>query len=151
MARIGDFSSRPQARASRRPDSGHTHPTQKGAQIIVQRIALLIGGLGAAAALTVALAAAGFAPSNQPAGTPATPTAASAPPGLMDAVVDQAAPEPITQVDTVYVKPAPSPQIIRVVKPAPTRPPIIVHKVVPAATSGHEGGDGGAENESESD
>ena len=106
---------------------------------MVQRLALLFGSVAAAAVLAVALAAAGFAP-----GSPAPATATPAAPALVQAAFEQppagpqATPQPTTQVDTVYVKPAPPRRTIRIVKAAPTQPPIVVQRVVRVATAGGE-------------
>lgn len=87
---------------------------------MVQRIALFIASLGAAAALVVGLAVAGVGPAGA---SPATPTAAEATPA--------AQPTPRVQVDTVYVA-------------APTAPKtVVVHKSVPAAGGENESESGG--------
>ena len=114
---------------------------------MVQRLALLFGSIAAAAVLAVALAASGFAPTPAPT---TQATVAPAAPNLMQAVVDQASPQPTTQVDTIYVKPAAPPRTIRVVKIAPTKPPNIVHRVVRAPAPAPAGGgesDGGSESD----
>jgi len=103
---------------------------------VIQRLGLLLGSVAAAAVMAVALAGAGLAP--------ATETLPTAPPAASEQAqvnLDQGSPEPITQVDTVYVEPAPPPKTIRVVKAAPTKPPIVVHKVVqaPAAEAENDG------------
>ena len=117
---------------------------------MVQRIALLIGSIAAAAVLTVALATAGFAP-----GATVAPTDAPVAAAAEDVVVaaDQATPQPTVQVDTVYVQPAATPKVVRVVrtaKPAATPPPIVVRKVVKAPAGGGEN-EGAGENQGEDD
>ncbi len=112
---------------------------------MVQRIALLLGSVAAAAVLTVALAAAGFAPGATI--QPSDPPVATSPAQDLVVAADQATPEPTVQVDTVYVAPAATPKVIRVTKtakPAATLPPIVIHKVVKVPA-------GGGENESESE
>ncbi len=88
---------------------------------MIQRIALLLGGI---AVVAVALVGTGLAPGSIPASLAATATQTPA-----GAVPMAAAPEPTTQIDTVYIRPAPTPRTVRVVKVAPTRPPIVVQRV----------------------
>lgn len=98
---------------------------------MLTRVALLAASLAASAVLALGLAIAGvvFA---RPAATPPgvdTPAAASAP---------AAPPQPVTQIDTVYVVPpaaGPNPT------PAPTPSPIIVKRVIVTPAGGVEGGD----------
>jgi hypothetical protein len=125
---------------------------------VIQRLALFLGGIAAAAVIAVALAVAGYGPS--PAVEPAaTPLAVDQMQPVVDAtaqdlpVGDQALSQPITQVDTVYVQPAPTPATIRIVKAAPTKPPVIVHKVVrvAAANAPKGGAEADDQNEGESD
>ena len=68
-----------------------------------QKIALTVASIAATATLTIALAAAGFAPS-QVAPVNAAPVNAEA----------SAVPTPIVQVDTVYLKPAPTQETITI-------------------------------------
>jgi hypothetical protein len=67
------------------------------------RVALLAASLVASGVLAVGLAAAGIFPVATPAAPAAEPVAATA-----------AAPAPITQIDTVYVAPAPTPAQITI-------------------------------------
>ena len=68
-----------------------------------QKIALTVASVAASATLTIALAAAGFAPS------PAAPVDAAP----VNAEVS-AAPTPIVQVDTIYLDPAPTQETITI-------------------------------------
>ena len=96
---------------------------------MLTRVALFAASLAASAVLAVGLALFGLAPLAPTAGpgVPAEPAAASAP--------DQA-PEPVTQIDTVYVvPPTPAPT------PEPTPSPIIIQRVVTTGGGESEGGD----------
>jgi hypothetical protein len=110
---------------------------------VVSRIALLLAGVAASAVLTVALAAAGFAPA--PSASPGV-SGPTAPTELTRAAVPDPGPQATTQIDTVYVRPAATPETIRILKTAPPRPPVIVRKVVRSG-----GGDNGGESDGESD
>ncbi len=96
---------------------------------MLTRVALLAASLAASAVLAIGLALFGLA-SSAPAGgliAPIDPAAATA--------TDQA-PQPITQIDTVYVvPPTPTPT------PQPTPSPIIIQRVV--TTGGGDGAGGG--------
>jgi len=92
---------------------------------MVTRVALFAASLAASAVLAVGLALAGFAP-TAPATPDATATPAAAP----------ADPAPITQIDTVYVVPAPTPQA--------TPPTIVIQRVV-ITHGGDDGGDQGGD------
>ena len=90
---------------------------------MIQRIALFVASLAAAAALVVGMSVAGLSPS-----APAVPAVAP----IEAAVVPD--PTAQVQVDTVYVAPPPKPATV------------VVHKSVPAAGGEHEsesGGEGG--------
>lgn len=67
---------------------------------MINRLGLVVGSLAASAVLAVALFAAGFAP-----GAPRT---------VASSVGAAAQPTPVVQVNTIYVKPAPSQQVIQV-------------------------------------
>jgi len=69
------------------------------------RVALFAASLVASGVLAIGLAATGIFPVATPAAPGTDPVAAAA-----------AAPEPITQIDTVYVDPAPTPQQITIQK-----------------------------------
>ncbi len=117
---------------------------------MIQRIALLIASLAAAGVLAVALAAAGFAPVPRQTAEPlvaeaialSTPDPTPAPTA-----------SPRVQIDTVYVKPAPPPKVVHVVKKvkakatpapvAPTRQPVVVISSASKGgeNDGQEGGD----------
>ena len=110
---------------------------------MIQRIALLIASLAAAGVLAVALAAAGFAPVPRQTAAPVVAEAIAL--STPDPTPAPSA-SPQVQIDTVYVKPAPPPKVIHVVKkvkatPAPvaaTRAPIIVTS--PASKGGEHDG-----------
>ncbi len=103
---------------------------------MVHRIALLIAGVAAVSVLVIGIVAAGNGPSKV-----TTADAATAAPQTA------AAPAVKTQTDTVYVRPAPPPQVIHVTKqdmPAATAPAPKTVVVTRTAHSGeHERGDGG--------
>jgi hypothetical protein len=106
---------------------------------MIHRAGLVFGSAAAVIVLTVALAAAGFAPGV------ATPTGAStattaAPAELSAAATAQATPSaaPTVVYDNTYVTAAPTPRTVIVHKPAPSQKPVIVN-VAPAG----EPGDGG--------
>lgn len=114
---------------------------------MIQRIALFLGCVAAAAVVTVALAPAGMAPARPAPSAanltgPSTSTAYEPPLAL--AGMASAAPTVTTQVDTVYVQPAATPRVVRVVRhaPRPTPPPVIVRRVVRAVGGEREGGEG---------
>ena len=111
---------------------------------MIQRLALLLGSIAASAVLAVSLAAAGFAPAPS-----AAPTTAPAPAAVQQVAVEVPTPEPTTQVDTVYVKPAAPPKTIRIIKTAPTKAPVVIHKIV-RSTAGRDG-ENESGNETESD
>ena len=67
-------------------------------------------------------------------------TASAATPGGSNNVSPSPAATETLQPEVVYVRPAPSPQVIHVTKTAPPAPPQIVHVTVPG--SGGEGNDG---------
>jgi len=99
---------------------------------MVHKIALIAGGLAAAAVLAIALGAAGFIPKS-PAANAADPTAPVA-----------QVPQTRTVTDTVYVKPVPKPQVIHVTKPAPAKsagrtPTVVVRHV---SRHGDDAGEG---------
>jgi hypothetical protein len=104
---------------------------------VIQKISLMLASITAAAVLAVAVAAAGFAPT--PTAAPAPAVAGSAAGPAADATP---AATPATQVDTVYVKPAPTPKVIRVVKTAPSRPPIVISRAAPVSNEGERSGAG---------
>jgi hypothetical protein len=90
---------------------------------MVHRIALIAGGLAAAAVLAIALGVAGFIPQS-PGAQAADPT----PPVAQ-------VPATRTVTDTVYVKPVPKQQVIHVTKTAPApsaaaKPPLVIVKHV---------------------
>ena len=82
---------------------------------MVQRIALFVASLAAAAVLAVGLAVAGVGPATDP-----QPTAAAS-----NATATDPQPSPRVQVDTVYVAPPQAPKTV------------VVHKTV-AATGGEQ-------------
>jgi hypothetical protein len=120
---------------------------------MLQRIALFFAGLAAASSLAVAMTLAGLAPTPPaPPASPATPVvvdAADAPVTTSEPTASTAS----TQTDIVYVKPAPTPKTVRIVRraPVPTSPPrpVIVQRVVTSKGGGEadrgeaDGGDGG--------
>jgi hypothetical protein len=126
---------------------------------MAHRFALIAAALAAIAVLASAMALAGFAP-VRPAPTPAATTPDAVDAAVADSLAAAAAqtapptPAATTQVDNVYVEPAPAPKTVRIVKRAPTRPatgtakpaptlaPIIIHRVIPAPRSIGEAGDG---------
>ena len=73
-------------------------------------------------------------------------TASAATPGGSDRVSPSLAATGTLPPEVVYVRPAPSPEIIHVTKTAPPAPPQIVHVTVPG--TGGEGNDGEGGNES---
>lgn len=89
------------------------------------RAALLAASLTASAALAVGLALVGFAPAAAP--VAAQPAAAATGATTTDA------PAPITQVDTVYVAPQPTPQ------------QITIQKVVTSSHGDDDGNEGGGD------
>ena len=78
---------------------------------MIHKAALALAAVVATIALTVALALAGFAPGSAP----------KTPGNLANLAGDAqaATPSPTVQVDTIYVKPAPTPATIQIVRPAP--------------------------------
>ena len=111
---------------------------------MVQRIALLTACLAASATLAVALALAGFGPASR--GAPADMVSANA--AAIESAASpaiEASPTPVeqVQVNTIYVKPTASPKVIKVIRMAPPKPPIVVRKVVitPRADGENDGGD----------
>jgi len=70
---------------------------------MTNRVALFAASLVASGVLAVGIAATGIFPVATPAAPAAEPVAATG-----------AAPQPITQIDTVYVDPAPTPQQITI-------------------------------------
>ena len=88
---------------------------------MIHKAALALAAVVATIALTVALVLAGFAPGSTPQGTASLAT-----------VAQPAEPSPTVQVDTIYVKPAPSPATIQIVRPA-------------QGGGEHEGGEGGSD------
>lgn len=93
---------------------------------MLTRVALFAASLAAAAVLAVGLALFGLGPARPAAGSPADPVAAS-----------NAAPAPVTKIETVYVVPAtPTPS------PDPTPSPIVIQRVVGGSGGEHEDGYG---------
>jgi hypothetical protein len=118
---------------------------------MLQRLALLLGCVTVAGVIAIALSLNGFAPApSRAAGEPSTPSTAVEPAAVAAATSAPAA-TPLTQVDTVYVQPAPKPKVVKVIRhaPAATAPP--VQRVVVVAGTGSEGGDGEGDSEGESD
>jgi hypothetical protein len=100
---------------------------------MLQRIIILVASAAAAAVLAVGIALAGFGPA-----APAADTGVSEPvvePAA--ATLDAGAPLEAVQVDTVYVAPAPTPEVV-------------VKKVIRQKPAGHGGGEDD-EHESEDD
>jgi hypothetical protein len=97
---------------------------------MLTRVALLAASLTASAVLVIGLALFGLVPPS-PAIVPATGTDQSV------AAVSQGEPQPVTQIDTVYVvPPTPTPT------PEPTPSPIIIQRVVTTGGGEHEDGGG---------
>jgi hypothetical protein len=109
---------------------------------MLQRVAILVGALAAAAVLAVALSLNGFAPAPAPAAAE-TSTIEPEPPAT--------AATPVTQVDTVYVQPAATPKVVRVVRhaKAATPPPVRVIVRTHSGDDGHDGHDGEGHHESD--
>jgi hypothetical protein len=118
---------------------------------MLQRLALLLGCVTVAGVIAIALSLNGFAPAVSPdAIEPSTPAVAVEPAAVAAATSAPAA-TALTQVDTVYVKPAAKPKVVKVVRhaPAATAPP--VQRVVVVASTSHEGDDGEGKSDDESE
>jgi hypothetical protein len=112
---------------------------------MLQRVAMLLGCVAAAAVMFVALSVAGFAPAP-----PSAPLAAVTDAVEPAAVAETTAPPaatPATQVDTVYVQPAATPKVVRIVRHAPAATPAPVRRVVVVARSQEESDDGEGESD----
>jgi hypothetical protein len=77
-------------------------------------------------------------------------TASAATPGGSDRVSPSLAATGTLPPEVVYVRPAPSPEVIHITRPAPPPPPQVVHVTVPG-TGGEGNDDDGNEIESGSD
>ncbi len=102
----------------------------------VHRLGLAAATLTAIATVGVALALDGYVSSHRAASSGAAVPAVSA----------TSAPIPAASLppELVYVRPAPSPQVIRVTQTAPPAAPKVVHVTVPGTGGeGAEGADGG--------
>jgi hypothetical protein len=108
-----------------------------GSKHMVHRLALFIGGVGAAAVLALALGMGGL--------LPAAPTAADTGSAINGGSVAVAAtPQPPqTVIDRVYVEPTPAPVVVHVNKPARTSAPVANVSRPPAGERERERGDGG--------
>ncbi len=111
--------------------------------VSIHRGALFIAALAAIVAVGAVLALDGYINARQQTPLPAAAVAAAAAPTSSAA----GSPPP----DVVYVRPAPSPQVIHVTQTAPPAPPKIVHVTVPGTGGGEGGGDGGFEHEGGND
>jgi hypothetical protein len=90
---------------------------------MITRVALFAASLTASAVLAIGLALFGLAPARPTAGPVVT---------VQPAAATDAAPAPVTQIETTYVVPAtPLPT------PEPTPPPIVIKRVI--TTGGGEG------------
>lgn len=120
---------------------------------MIQRLALLIGGLGAAGVLAVALGFGGFASADQSAATAAPADAQVADLGVVapdtsanvNSPQDQQPPQVVIKKDIVYVAPTPKPKVVHVTRPTrntpptTTTPPTRTHpNVNPAPTVNHD-------------
>lgn len=109
---------------------------------MIQRIALLIGGLGAAGVLAVALGFGNFifaapatnlaAADNQPVAVADTNVAAAPNKGTRNQNVQPQAKQK-TVIDKVYVAPAPAPKVVHVTRKAPNTQPSNPTTTTPAA------------------
>ncbi len=91
---------------------------------MLTRVALFAASLVASAVLAVGLALFGLAPAGPTAGPVVT---------MEPAAATDAAPAPVTQLDTTYVVPAPSPD--------PTPSPIVIQRVITTGGEGEHGDD----------
>ena len=111
---------------------------------MIKRIALFVGSIAAAGVLALGLAASGFGPTSTLADTTAANDQA-----LSAAAADQLPTQPVVQVqtETVYVKPAPAPQIVHVTRKLPAAKPKVVtttkHITTPRVSHGDDGGNEG--------
>jgi hypothetical protein len=82
---------------------------------MIKRIALTIGSIAAAGVLALGLAAAGFGPT---ASVEADQAASAVDTGTADGLIA----EPVAQVqtETIYIRPAPAPEVIHVTKRVPS-------------------------------
>jgi len=122
---------------------------------MIHRLALIIGGVAAAAILALGFSATGFGPSAAPVNAE-QPTAGAAVVAAPLAAVptDPPAPKRITKIETttVYVRPAAKPKVIHVTKRAPApvvkQAPVKRHTRVVHVTKNTGGGDdnGGDDN-----
>jgi hypothetical protein len=104
----------------------------------IHRAALAISGLAVVTVIGGFLIADGYlAARGQAAGGPATATVQGPP--ASTAAAASAPPQ------VVYVRPAPSPQVIHVSQPAPAAPPRVVHVTVPGTAGENEGGSEGGD------
>jgi len=119
---------------------------------MIHRLALIIGGVAAAAILALGFAATGFGPRAAPADAE-QPTPGAAAGAAVVGTTDQAVVKPVTRVETttVYVRPAAKPKVIHVTKRAPAAvarqaPSSKQTKVIHVTkVSGGGGDDGGGE------
>lgn len=132
---------------------------------MIQRIALLVGGLGAAAVLAFALGLVNFAsgwPANSANSASAANTANAASvsdagaAGAGSAAADQGVQtQTKTVYDKVYIAPAPPPKVIHVAKDASSHRPSQTTQPAPrslsAAPRSHDDGEDGSGHERESD
>jgi len=120
---------------------------------MIHRLALIIGGVAAAAILALGFAATGFGPRAAPADAE-QPTPGAAAGAAVVGTTDQAVVKPVTRVETttVYVRPAAKPKVIHVTKRAPApvvkQAPVKRHTRVVHVTKNTGGGDdnGGDDN-----
>jgi FtsZ-interacting cell division protein ZipA len=134
---------------------------------MIQRIALLVGGLGAAAVLAIALGAGNLitfgaqAPTaqadSQPVAAdvavansnvqPDTSAAAGKQNGTRNDASAQTQTKTKTVVDKVYIAPAPSPKVIHVNPATPPAPPVAQQPTAPPAANAPRSHDDGGYND----
>ena len=120
---------------------------------MIQRLALLIGGLGAAGVLAVALGFGGFTSADQGAATSAPAAAQVADLGVVapdttanvSAPQNQLPPQVVVKKDIVYVAPTPNPKVVHVTRPTQntqttttTKPSRTQRNANPTASVNHE-------------
>jgi hypothetical protein len=116
---------------------------------MLRQLALFLGCLAAAGVIAMALSLNGLGPS--PAAADPSLDAVAVEPAAGAAAPDAPAASPQVQVDTVYVQPAASPKVVRVVRHAPSATPPPVQREVVVTRSGHEDDHDEGDSEGEDD